>query len=269
MCAMKVTILGCGAAPGVPSISTGWGECDPDDPRNRRQRASIMVEEGMADEGPAKQGGTRLLVDASPDLRRQLLDHGVRRLDAVLFTHAHADHLHGIDELREINRVTSKPLTAFATAETLAAIRARFGYAFAGIPPGAPIFRPWLIPADIVPGVPFQAGGMSVLPFLQDHGGSSTLGYRFGDVVYSTDVLDLPPASRDAIKGAKLWILGAYGLAPHPTHIHVDKALDWIAALAPIRAVITHMSNAIDYETLRRRLPPNVVPAHDGLVIEV
>ncbi|MCA0201623.1 MAG: MBL fold metallo-hydrolase [Proteobacteria bacterium] len=256
---MKVTILGCGSAPGVPAISSGWGDCDPANPRNRRRRASILVEEG----------GTRLLVDTSPDLRQQLLDTGTRTFDAVIFTHGHADHIHGIDELREVNRVTEKPLPVYGVRETLDVLRDRFGYVFKGIPPGASIFRPWLVPSEIEPGTPFQVGQISVLPFLQDHGGSSTIGYRFGDVVYSTDILDLPEAARDVVRGAKLWIVGAFGLTPHPTHAHVAKVLDWIAALKPARAVITHMSNAIDYETLKAQVPGHVIPAHDGLEMEV
>lgn len=256
---MKITILGCGSAPGVPAISSGWGACDPTNPRNRRRRASILVEEGV----------TRLLVDTSPDLRQQLLDAGTRTFDAVVFTHGHADHIHGIDELREVNRVTAKPLPAYATRETLDVLQDRFGYAFKGIPPGASIFRPWLVPAEVVPGRCFEVGQISALPFLQDHGGSATVGYRFGDVVYSTDILDLPDAARDVVRGAKLWIVGAFGLAPHPTHAHVAKVLDWIADLKPAQAIITHMSNAIDYEALKARIPSHVVPAYDGLVVEV
>ena len=258
MCAMKVTILGSGSAPGVPSISTGWGDCDPINPRNRRRRASILVEEGA----------TRLLVDTSPDLRQQMLDAQVQTVDAVIYTHAHADHIHGLDELREVNRVTKQPLAAYGTADTLQQIQARFGYAFKGIPDGAPIFRPWLVPNIIAAGTPFQVQEIAVVPFAQDHGNCETIGYRFGDVVYSTDILELPEAARVSIRGARLWIVGAYGLTPHPTHAHVAKALKWIADLKPERAIITHMSNHIDYETLKAQLPSHIEPAYDGLTVE-
>ncbi len=258
MSSMKVTILGCGSAPGVPAISTGWGDCDPANARNRRRRASILVE----------QGATRLLVDASPDLREQLLDAGVRHIDAVLFTHPHADHIHGLDELREINRVTGQPLPIFAPADALAVLKDRFAYAFKGIPPGAPMFRPWLVPTEITAGIPLKIGGIAIQPFAQDHGNCTTIGYRFGDIAYSTDILELPEISRPFVRGLKAWIVGAYGLTPHPTHAHVAKALEWIEALKPARAVITHMSNAIDYDALSTALPAHVVPAHDGLVIE-
>lgn len=259
MCAMKVTILGCGSAAGVPAISSGWGACDPSNPKNRRLRSSIVVEEGA----------TRILIDTSPDLRQQLLTAEVRTFDAVIYTHTHADHIHGLDELREVNRVTGKPLMAFGVPETLDLLRSRFAYAFEGIPPGSSIFRPWLIPAAIAPGTPFQVRQITVLPFLQDHGFSTTIGYRFGDVVYSTDVLELPEASRNVVRGAKLWIVGAYTLRPHPTHAHVAKVLGWIAEMNPRQAVLTHMGNEIDFETLRAELPAHVQPAYDGMALEI
>lgn len=256
---MRVTILGSGSAAGCPSVSGGWGKCDPANPKNRRLRPSIFVEEGP----------TSILVDTSPDLRMQMLNANIRHLDAVLYTHGHADHIHGIDDLREINRITRRPLPVYGPAETLETLETRFGYAFAGIPEGKPIFRPWLVANDITPLRRFTVGGITIHPFAQDHGYSTTIGYSFGDVVYSTDLVELPEAAREVIRGAKLWIVGALSEEPYATHVHIGKALEWIAELKPHRAVITHMSNALDYETLLARLPVGVTPGFDGLVIDV
>ena len=257
---MKVTILGCGSAPGVPSLSSGWGKCDPNNPKNRRRRSSILVEDN----------GVQILVDTSPDLREQLINADVKRLDAVLFTHAHADHIHGVDELREVNRLMKgAAIPAYAGAETLGVLETRFGYVFEGIPPGQVIFRPWLVPNAIAEDTPFTAAGMTIRPFVQDHGFSTTTGFRFGDIVYSTDVLELSDAARDVIRGAKVWIVGALSEVPLPTHAHLDKALGWIKELKPHRAVITHMGNSLDYERLLTHLlPVGVTPAYDGMVIE-
>ena len=257
---MKVTILGCGSAPGVPSVSGGWGKCDPNNPKNRRRRASILVESD----------GVQILVDTSPDLREQLIDTGVKHLDAVLFTHAHADHIHGVDELREINRaMKGAALPAYANAATLGILETRFSYVFEGIPPGQPIFRPWLVPNVIDEVQPFTVGGITITPFVQDHGFSTTTGFRFGDIVYSTDVLELSDAAKNVIRGAKVWIVGALSDVPLPTHAHLEKALAWIAELKPHRAIITHMGNALDYERLITHvLPVGVTPAFDGMVIE-
>ncbi|MBX7200399.1 MAG: MBL fold metallo-hydrolase [Rhodospirillaceae bacterium] len=257
---MKITILGCGAAAGVPTVSQGWGRCDPANPKNRRRRASILVEEG----------GTTLLIDCSPDLRDQLLGAGVRRLDGVLITHAHADHIHGLDELREVNRAMGGPLPIYGTAETMQVLEDRFDYAFQGIPPGAEIFRPWLIPHVIAPGEEIALGAVTARVFIQDHGYSTSIGYRFADFAYSTDLRGLPPESMEVIRGAKLWIVGALQRAPHKTHANVEQVLAWARDLKPARTVITHMSTDLDYDAMiEHLLPVGITPGFDGMTIEV
>ncbi|TAN55074.1 MAG: MBL fold metallo-hydrolase [Magnetospirillum sp.] len=254
---MKVTILGCGGASGVPGISMGWGACDPTNPRNRRRRSSILVEDG----------DSRILVDTTPDLRDQLLDAGVTRLDGVVYTHDHADHLHGIDDLREINRVTRQWLPVWGSRTVLDTARERFAYAFEPVDQmGDFIYRPLLDTKEITG--PFSIGGIEVVPFDQDHGYSRTLGLRFGSVAYSTDVVEIPEESFAALAGVELWIIGCLVDYPHATHAHVDKALAWIDRVKPRRAVLTHMGMRLDYDALRASLPSGVVPAYDGLVLE-
>ena len=255
---MKVTILGCGSAAGTPSVSGGWGKCDGANPKNRRRRSSILVEDGP----------TSILVDTGPDLRAQMLDSGMKHLDAVLYTHAHADHMHGIDELREITRMQKTELPIYAAAETMQALEMRFGYVLKPVPADGFVYRPWLRSTVIGPTERFSVGNIAVESFLQQHGNTTTLGYNFGPVVYSTDVSGLPDASKAVIKGAKLWIVGVLSDMPYFTHVHLDKALAWIDELKPHRTVITHMSNTLDYETLVCKLPVGVTPAYDGMVIE-
>lgn len=258
---IKVTVLGCGGAGGVPSISDGWGQCNPANPKNARRRASILVQDGLS----------TVLVDASPDLRSQLLDANCRHLDAVLFTHAHADHIHGLDELREVNRAMGGPLDVYADAETLRTLETRFGYAFEGIEPGQPIYKPWLKAHDIGENFTdiFMLKTLQVRAFRQSHGYSTTLGFRFGDVAYSTDAWELPDAAKDVIRGAQLWIVGAMTDTPHPTHAHLDKVLGWIEELKPRRAVLTHLGTKMDYDAVNGRCPVGVTAAYDGMTIEV
>ncbi len=252
-------MLGCGPSWGVPRIGGQWGACDPGNPRNRRRRCSVMVEEG----------GARLLVDTSPDLREQLLDAGVAAIDAVLLTHAHADHLHGIDDLRTVNRLMGHEIPLYADAETMAEVEQRFGYIFAPINPEArsSFYKPALA-RRIIDG-PFAAAGLPVVPFVQGHGFSTTLGFRFGRFAYSTDVIDLDDAAFAALDGVEVWIVDCIRRAPHVTHSHLEKTLGWIERLGPRRAVLTHMDESLDYETLRRELPSGVEPGFDGLTIEV
>ncbi|MDA8230104.1 MAG: MBL fold metallo-hydrolase [Magnetospirillum sp.] len=254
---MKVTILGCGGASGVPAISAGWGACDPANPRNRRRRPSILVEDC----------GSRILVDTSPDLRAQLLGAGVNRLDAVIYTHDHADHLHGIDDLREVNRAMKGPLPIWASETTLATIGERFGYVLEPLSPGATsIYKPLLVPNIIR--APFAAGTIRVVPFDQDHGYGRTVGLRFGPIAYSTDVVAMPDESFAALAGIDTWIVGCLVDYPHMTHAHVDKVLEWAERVKPRRTVLTHMGPRLDYDALKARLPAHVEPGYDGMVLE-
>ena len=255
---MKVTILGSGGASGVPSISAGWGRCDPDNPRNRRRRPSILVE----------REDTCLLVDTSPDLRMQLLDAEVKRLDAVLYTHDHADHLHGIDDLREINRAMKAPIPIWATSEVLATIGQRFGYVLEPQHPDTPVIYKPLLEPRLIEG-PFRIGGIDVVPFDQDHGYCRTTGFRFAKLAYSTDVVELPEAAFAALEGIEVWIVGCLLNAPHPTHAHVDKVLEWIKRVSARRVIITHMGTGLDSAALKARLPAHAEPGYDGMVIEV
>jgi len=253
---VKVTILGSGAAGGVPMISSGWGRCDPANPKNRRRRPSALVQVD----------GKTILIDTSPDLREQLLSAEISHLDAVLFTHAHADHLHGIDDLREVNRAMRASIPVYAAAATLAEIDARFDYVFTPLNiETSTIYKPWLIP-NAVEGR-FEAAGIGAISFDQDHGYSRTTGFRIGNMAYSTDVLHLPEESMAQLDGLDLWIVGCLIDTPHNTHAHIGKALEWRERLKPKHMVITHMSPRLDYDTLRRELPEGVEPGYDGLVL--
>ncbi len=254
---MRVTMLGCGPSWGVPRVGGDWGACDPANPKNRRRRCSILVE----DEGAS------LLVDTSPDLREQLLDAQVQRIDAVLFTHIHADHTHGIDDLRSVNRAIGKALPIYADPATLRELKQRFGYIFAAVDPAAQsaFYKPAVEPHEILG--PFAAAGLSVVPFTQDHGFSQSLGFRLGRFGYSTDVLALDEAAFAALSGIEVWIVDAFREKPHPTHAHIERTLAWIARVKPRRAILTHMDQSLDYEALKRVLPEGVEPGYDGLII--
>jgi phosphoribosyl 1,2-cyclic phosphate phosphodiesterase len=254
---MRITVLGCGPSTGIPAIGPNWGRCDPSDPRNRRRRVSVLVE-----------AGSRLiLIDTSPDLREQLIDAGVNRLDAVLMTHAHADHLHGIDDLRQINRLTRRPIPLYADARTLADIRSRFGYLLQEVGPESQFYKP-ILEAHEITGR-FAIDGIAVAPFAQAHGFRPTLGFRIGPMAYSTDVAELDEAAFAALAGIELWIVDCLRREPHPTHSHLAQTLAWIARVRPRRAVLTHMDQSLDYRELSRELPSGVEPGQDGLVIDV
>ena len=254
---MKVTMLGCGPSMGVPAIGREWGACDPNNPRNRRRRASVLIESR----------GKTVLIDTSPDLREQLLDADISRLDAVVLTHAHADHLHGIDDLRAINRLMRQPIPLYADAASLAEIKTRFGYALEPPPPDGYFYKPTLTP-HVIDG-PFAAAGLPATPFGQDHGYSTTLGFRIGAFGYSTDVTELDEAAFALLAGIDVWIVDCLRYEPHPTHSHVAKTLSWIERLKPKRAILTHLDHPLDYRELAARLPPGVEPGYDGLTVEL
>ncbi|MGZ9035290.1 MAG: MBL fold metallo-hydrolase [Rhodospirillales bacterium] len=257
---MRVVILGSGGSTGTPALDVGWGRCNPKDPRNRRTRPSILVEEGE----------TRILVDTPPDLREQLLAAGVSALSAVLYTHAHADHLHGIDDLRSINRNIGAPLPVYADPVTLTVLRERFAYAVEPLPARARSFyKPTLDLHDLGDGESFAIGSIAVTAFAQNHGFSTTVGYRFGDAAYTTDVVELSEAAFAILAGIDTWIIGTPVARPHPTHCHVGRALEWILRVRPRRAVLSHLGNDLDYAALAARLPQGAEPAYDGLSLEI
>ena len=256
-----MTLLGCGGSGGVPVLGKqpggDWGACDPANPRNRRTRVSVLVEEG----------GRRLLIDTSPDMREQLIAAGVGELEAVAFTHAHADHLHGIDDLRGVCRIIGKPLAVWAAPLALQEITQRFPYAFRPLK-GDYFYRPALV-ANPIQG-PFEAAGMTIVPFDQDHGlGLASLGFRIGRFAYSTDVKTLDDAAFAMLAGVDLWIVDCLQENPHETHSHLDQTLAWIARVKPRQAILTHMNQTLDYEDLRRKCPPGVEPGHDGMVFDL
>ena len=258
---LTFTILGCGSSGGVPRVGQGWGACDPANPRNRRRRCSMLVEKT----GPG--GTTVVLVDTSPDLREQLLDADVTALDAVLFTHAHADHTHGIDDLRPLAILHRKRLDVYTDEDTSKALHARFGYCFQTPPGGA--YPPILTEHRFREGreivVDGPGGPITALPFRQRHGDIDSFGFRFGDVAYSSDVNGFPENSLEHLHNLDMWIVDALRETPHPTHFTVTEALDHIALLKPRRAILTNLHTDLDYATLEQKLPPGIVPAYDGL----
>jgi phosphoribosyl 1,2-cyclic phosphate phosphodiesterase len=258
------TILGCGSSMGVPRVALGWGSCDPNNPKNRRRRCALLVERLGA------QGRTRVLVDCTPDLREQLLDAEVDWLDGVLITHEHADHTHGIDDLRPLFVHKRRRVDVWLDEPTSRAMHARFGYCFM-TPPGSE-YPPILTEHRLVPGQPVsidgQGGAIEALPVLQNHGDIPSLGFRFGNVAYSADIKSLPEASLAALAGLDVWIVDALRKAPHPSHFNLDEALDWIARVKPKRAILTNLHSDMDYAALRASLPPGVEPGYDGMMID-
>jgi phosphoribosyl 1,2-cyclic phosphate phosphodiesterase len=262
---MKVTLLGTGGSAGVPTIggadgSGDWGECDPAEPRNRRTRSSIVIET------PEKQ---RLLVDTSPDMRSQLLDCRIPSVDAILFTHAHADHVTGIDDVRILNRIANRPLPAFATTTTLAEMTRRFGYAFRSWDPPH-FFRPVLEAKPVEPGDVFDVGGMQVRVFTQNHGRVETLGLRVEKFGYSTDVVALDEAAFAVLEGIDTWVVDCFLRRDvHWTHANLSIVQGWVERLRPRRTVLTHMGTEMDWAWMQANLPQGIEAGCDGMVLQV
>lgn len=262
---MRVILLGTGGSAGVPMIggtdgSGDWGDCDPAEPRNRRTRSSIVIEL------PQKQ---RLLVDTSPDMRGQLLNCCVPDIDAILFTHAHADHVTGIDDVRILNRIVDRPLSAIATADTLAEMTRRFAYAFRPWEPPH-FYRPVLEPVPVRPGEVVDAAGMSIQLFSQNHGRVETLGLRIGGFGYSTDVVALDEAAFATLAGVQTWVVDCFlRREVHWTYANLNLVRDWVERLKPRRTILTHMGTEMDWAWMQTNLPPGIEPGYDGMVLEI
>jgi len=265
--ALEFTILGCGSSGGVPRADGDWGACDPADLRNRRLRCSLLVRRRSA-EGPEHE--TTVLVDTAPDLREQAVAAGIRRVDAVLFTHDHADQAHGIDDLRAFAIRWRRRTPCYMDEATHHTLIRRFGYIFHSQGGYPAICDALALPAHGVSwSIAGPSGSVPITTFDQDHGGVRSVGYRFGDVAYSSDVVELTPEAIDALCGVKVWIVDCLRYRPHPTHAHLERTLSWIEAVRPQRAILTNMHIDLDFTALSAQLPPGVEAAYDGLRFEV
>jgi phosphoribosyl 1,2-cyclic phosphate phosphodiesterase len=259
---LTFTILGCGSSMGVPRVALGWGSCDPNNPKNRRRRCSMLIERANA-----HGHRTRVLIDCTPDCREQLLGAEVDWLDGVLITHEHADHTHGIDDLRPLFVKKRRRVDVYLDEPTSRAMHARFGYCFMS-PPGSE-YPPIAAERRLTPGKPVrisgQGGDIEVMTVLQEHGDIPSLGFRIGNVAYSADIKSLPDESLPLMAGLDVWVVDALRKTPHPSHLNLAEALAWIDRVKPKRAILTNLHTDMDYAALRAELPPNVEPAYDGM----
>lgn len=262
---VTLTILGCGSSAGVPRPALGWGACDPNNPKNRRLRCSLMAE---------KQSGcgiTRVIIDTSPDLREQLIAADVDHIDAVFLTHEHADQTHGIDDLRSVVLHQHRHIPTYFNESTARDIALRFSYCFVS-PPGSdypPILDRRSIEAGESRTIEGKGGALTLTAFLLEHGNIPALGYRIGNAAYTPDLNGIPRESFPALENLDLWIVDGLRYAQHSSHFSVRDALSWIERFKPRQAVITNMHADLDYEVLRKELPPNVIPAFDGMRLTV
>ena len=262
---LTLTILGCGSSAGVPRPALGWGKCDPNNPRNRRRRCSLLVERTSG------HGTTRIVIDTSPDLREQLIDANVDHIDAVFLTHEHADQTHGIDDLRPVVLHMRRRIPVYLNQSTAKDIMHRFSYCFVS-PPGSdypPILTQHAIEGGGRQTIEGKGGAVTLTAFELKHGNIPALGYRIGDAAYTPDVSDIPQESWRALEDLDLWIIDGLRYAPHPSHFSVADALSWIERFKPGHAVITNLHSDLDYEMLRQSLPAGVEPAYDGMRLKV
>lgn len=253
---MKIRILGCGPSYGVPSLSRGFGECDPNNPKNIRTRTAILLQSKFGN----------IVFDSGPEIRQQLLAAGSPRIDAVIYTHAHYDHMGGAEDLRKAMNDKDKiqELPVYLTHADAKEFRDLLYFAF---PPIAD--KHFFDIKNISPYCSFEVNGLKILPIKQYHNKSLSMGYRIGDFAYSTDVKRMDEEGFEALKGVKTWILGVTTPVPNQTHIHLDEALEWIERIKPKRAFLTHMGTRMDYERLCHTLPSHIRPVYDGMEIQI
>ena len=259
---LRFHILGCGSSGGVPRIGGHWGDCDPANPKNRRRRCSMLVER------ETDQGVTRVLIDTSPDMRDQLIDAGVGALDGVIYTHSHADHVHGVDDLRMVVFNMRERVNVWADQTTCDALLDRFGYVF--IQPEGSSYPP-ILNLNLLNGpvrIKGLGGEITLTPFEVEHGRIDALGFRIKDLVYLPDVSAMNKAAWDVVSGANCWVLDALRRDPHPTHSHLQQSLEWIEKSGVPNAVLTNMHIDLDYETVLAETPDHITPAYDGMIIE-
>ena len=252
---MLIKILGSGSSGGVPLIGPYWGDCNPNNPKNKRRRVSIAIEIL----------NKTILIDTSPDLREQSIDCNINKIDAVLWTHAHADHVNGIDDIRQFLWKRKEKLPVFASRETLDTLKRRFDYVFDN---NNAYFKPPLDPKSVNPGY-FNIHNIKILAIEQFHGKEITYGYRINNFAYSTDVNSFPENSFNMLKNLDLWIVDCVRYEPHYSHAHLDLTLEWISKLKPKKAILTHLGAWLDYDELKSKCPFNVEPAYDGLIIDL
>ncbi|MEZ5849548.1 MAG: MBL fold metallo-hydrolase [Hyphomicrobiaceae bacterium] len=259
----RLTLMGTGSSGGVPRLGNHWGACDPKNPKNRRRRCSALVERFSG------RGRTTAIIDTPPDIREQLLDADISSVDGVLYTHDHADHTHGIDDLRMLAFNMRKRVDVYFDAVTRASLTSRFGYCFEAPPNSGypPILNAYDLKAASPVTIHGAAGPIEMLPVAQQHGDITSFGFRIGNVAYSPDISDLSDESAALLQGLDVWIVDALRYIPHPSHFTVKQALGWIERLKPKRAFLTHLHIDLDYEKLAKELPENVAPAYDGLQI--